>query len=181
MADIANETSIQSAVFQVELGRGKKVVQWVLVALVAIVLGVIYTAKEFRGLEKAEAMDMAQLARNISRGDGFTTYVIRPLSLWQMKNYGANHEQKFAHHPDLYNPPLYPLALAGIFRLLPKGAFVFGRNDMVYAPERWVILPFNQLCLLLSLALAFIWAKELFDRRVAVTAGVLLLFSNTLW
>lgn len=180
MADV-NESSIQSAVFQVELGRGKRVVQWILVVLVAIVLGVIYTAKEFRGLEKAEAMDMAQLARNISRGDGFTTYVIRPLSLWHLKEYGPNHDQKFDKHPDLYNPPLYPVVLAGLFKLLPEKVFEFGRNEMVYAPERWVILPFNQVCLLLCLFLAYIWAKELFDRRVAITVGLLLLFSNTLW
>jgi 4-amino-4-deoxy-L-arabinose transferase-like glycosyltransferase len=178
---MADENTVQQAVFQVELGRGRRVVQWLLVGLVAVVLAVLYTASEFRGLEKAEAMDMAQLARNIARGEGFTTYVIRPLSLWHLKEYSAKHDPKFGQHPDIYNPPLYPLVLAGLFKLVPEKVFEFGTSEIVYAPERWVILPFNQVCLLLCVLLAYLWAKELFDRRVAVTAGLLLLFSNTLW
>ena len=81
---MATEDTIQSAVFHIELGRGKRVLQWVLVVLAAIALSLVYTAGQFRGLERREAMDMAQLARNVARGKGFTTYVIRPLSLWQL-------------------------------------------------------------------------------------------------
>jgi 4-amino-4-deoxy-L-arabinose transferase-like glycosyltransferase len=179
---MADESSVQSAVFNIELGRGKRVLQWLLVVLVAIALSLVYTAGQFRGLDRREAMDMAQLARNISQGKGFTTYVIRPLSLWQLKTYRDDHEQRFMEHPDLVNPPLYPLVLAGLFKLLPNSVFDFNpTKDQIYAPERWVMVPFNQLCLLGSLLLAYFWAKQIFDSRVAVTAGLLLLFSDTLW
>ena len=68
----SSETSIQSAVFQLEMGRGKKVIQWAALVLLAAVLSPIYTASQFRnGLGKREAIDMAQLARNIARGEGF--------------------------------------------------------------------------------------------------------------
>ena len=179
---MADESSIQSAVFNIELGRGKRVLQWLLVVLVAIALSLVYTAGQFRGLDRREAIDMAQLARNIAHGKGFTTYVIRPLSLWQLKTYRDDHEQYFMEHPDLVNPPLYPLVLAGLFKLLPNSVFDFKvPGEQIYAPERWVIVPFNQLCLLLSLLLVYRWSKQLFDNRVAVTAGLLLLFSDTLW
>ena len=179
---MADESSVQSAVFNIELGRGKRVLQWVMVVLVAIGLSLVYTAQQFRGLNRREAMDMAQLARNISRGKGFTTYVIRPLSLWQLKTYRDDHDQRFMEHPDLVNPPLYPLVLAGMFKLLPASVFDFKpTKDQIYTPERWVMVPFNQICLLLSLLLVYSWAKQLFDNRVAVTAGLLLLFSDTLW
>jgi hypothetical protein len=178
---MAHEEQVQSAVWHVELGRGKKVVLWVLTVLVAIALSLVYTALQFRGLEHREAMDMAQLARNISRGQGFTTYVIRPLSLWQLKESAPDHKQRLMDHPDLINPPLYPLVLAGLFKLLPAEKFAMPTDDRVFVPERWVIVPFAQICLLLSILLVYLWAKQLFDARVAVTAGLLLLFSDTLW
>lgn len=177
------ESSIQTALFQIEMGRGKKVIQWVLVVLLAATLSLIYTAGQFRGLNKRESMDMAQLARNIARGEGYTTGVIRPLGIWALQQHGwANNDPRLTQqHPDLYNPPLYPVVLAGLFKLLPQKIFKYDIVDRVYPPERWVILPFNQLCLLASVLVVFLWGKRLFDRRVALMAALLMLFSDTLW
>ena len=177
---MASEQSLQTAVWHLELGRGKVVLQWALVVLVAIALSLVYTANQFRGLEKREAMDAAQLARNLARGEGFTTSIIRPVALWHLKTYRPDHDPHFDHHPDTYNPPLYPLALAALFRLMPN-VFEVNLGDQLYPPERWVIVPLNQLCLFLSLLLVFFWARRLFDRRVAIMAGMLLLLSDTLW
>jgi len=175
------DQTVQNAVFQIELGRGKVVLWWVVAVLGAVALAIWYTASEFRGLEKREAQDLAQLARNISRGEGFTTSVIRPISLWHLKTYRDDHQPHFDPHPDIYNPPLYPLVLSGIFRLAGDKVFQARLQDQVYAPEQWLIVPFNQVCLLASLLLVYFWAKQLFDQRIAVTAGLLLLFSDTLW
>ncbi len=182
------ESAIQAAVWHVELGRGKIVVYWILLVLLALSLSLVYTASEFRGLEKREAMDQAQLARNLATGRGFTTYFIRPLSFWKLSRKSgwdirerAVRERLAFNHPDLINPPLYPAALAGLFRLLPETVFNSSISDRIYAPERWVILPFNQVCLLVTLVLVYVWARQLFDHRVAVTAGLLLLLSDILW
>ncbi len=184
----APESSVQSAVFQIEMGRGKKVIQWVALALLAAVLSPIYTAGQFRnGLAKREAMDMAQLARNIARGEGFTTHVIRPLSLWQLEQNGWDIQNKdtrdrlINRHPDISNPPLYPFVLAQIFKILPKSVFKYNEADHIFPAERWGILPFNQLCLLATILITYLWAKRLFDARVAAMVGWLLLFSDTLW
>jgi hypothetical protein len=152
-----------------------------MIVLAAAALSLVYTASQFRGFEKRESMDVAQLARNLARGQGYNTYVIRPLSLWQLKQFGPGHEQRLMNHPDLSNPPLYPMILATLFKALPASVFDFKENDRIYAPERWVILPFDQICLLLSVLLVYLWAKQLLDHRVAMTAGLLLLFSDTLW
>jgi hypothetical protein len=177
------ETTIQTALFQIEMGRGKRVIQWALLVLLAAVLSLIYSAGQFRGLNKRESMDMAQLARNIARGQGYTTYVIRPLSMWALERHGwaKNDPRLTEQHPDLWNPPLYPFVLAGLFKMLPPTAFKYDVADRVYPPERWVILPFDQLCLLACVLIVYLWAKRLFDRRVAVMAAVLMLFSDTLW
>jgi 4-amino-4-deoxy-L-arabinose transferase-like glycosyltransferase len=183
MAQAGGETTIQTALFQIEMGRGKKVIQWALFVLLAAVLSLVYTAGQFRGLNKRESMDMAQLARNISRGEGFTTHMIRPLSIWTLEQHGwpKTDPRLTQQHPDLYNPPLYPIVLAGLFKLLPTSIFKYDMADRIYPPERWVILPFNQLCLFACVLIVFLWAKRLFDRRVAIMAAVLMLFSDTLW
>jgi hypothetical protein len=177
------ESTIQTALFQIEMGRGKKAIQWALIVLLAATLSLVYTAGQFRGLNKRESMDMAQLARNIARGDGYTTSVIRPLGLWALQQHGwVNTDPRLTQkHPDLYNPPLYPFVLAGLFKMLPSTIFKYDAADRIYPPERWVILPFNQLCLLACVLIVFLWAQRLFDRRVAVMAAVLMLFSDTLW
>ncbi len=184
----APESSVQSAVFQIEMGRGKKVIQWVALVLLAAVLSPIYTASQFRnGLAKREAMDMAQLARNIARGEGFTTHVIRPLSLWQLEQNGWDIQNKdtrnrlINQHPDIANPPLYPFVLAQVFKILPKSVFKYNEADHIFPAERWGILPFNQLCLLATMLITYLWAKRLFDARVAAMVGWLMLFSDTLW
>ncbi|HUJ09445.1 MAG TPA: glycosyltransferase family 39 protein [Verrucomicrobiae bacterium] len=200
------ESTIQTALFQIEMGRGKKVIQWALLVLLAATLSLIYTASQFRGLDKRESMDMAQLARNIARGQGYTTSMIRPLGIWALQTRWAKVDQNLSernpdlynspgqkrmreerakgltrNHPDLYNPPLYPAVLAGLFKLLPDKIFKYDVADRIYPPERWVILPFDQLCLLVCVLIVFLWGKRLFDRRVAVMAAVLMLFSDTLW
>lgn len=178
---MASENTIQTAVWQIELGRGKVAVYWILLVLLALSLALVYTASEFRGLDKREAMDQAQLARNLARGEGFTTKVIRPLSLWHLKNFSSDKDSRLLNHPDLANAPLYPLVLSGLFRLLPTRVFDVGTEERIYAPERWVILPFNQICLLLCLVLVYFWARSLFDHKIALTAALLLLFTDVLW
>jgi len=175
------ESSVQAAVWHLEIGHGKRILQWTAVVFLALVWGLVYTGTQFNWLEKREAMDMAQLARNIARGQGYTTYVIRPLSLWHMKTYRSDHDMRFMNHPDLYNPPLYPVVLAGLFKLMPSSMLQLKQTDNIFPAERWVIVGFDQLCFLLTLWLAYVWAKQLFDRRIAITASVLLLFTDSLW
>lgn len=177
----AEDIKVQKAVWAIDIGAGRWCILWSGALLLAIALSLLYTSHQFRGLERGEAMDMAQLARNIARGQGFTTYVIRPFSLWQLQTHARDHHPRIMDHPDLYNPPLYPLVLAALFRLMPNSFYEYKPTDMVFKPERWVILPFNQLCLLASILLVYLWARRLFDQRVAITAGLLLLFSDTLW
>lgn len=175
------DVNVQKAVWQIDLGRGKRFVQWGAALLLAVTLSLVYTSNQFRGLERAEAMDMAQLARNIARGQGYTTYVIRPLSLWHLSQYNRDHQPRLMNHPDLVNPPLYPLALAALFKAIPSSVFDYKMTDPIFKPERWLIVPFNQLCMLAGLLLVYFWARRLFDERVAVTAAFVLLFSDTVW
>ena len=117
--------SLQSLVFKFETmwnGRGWRIG---LGGLFVLLLGVGYNWRAFHNLNNAEAMDAAQLGRNLAQGRGYTTQFIRPFSIYliQERNQSrtgkstaalaADPAQLRGPHPDLANPPVYPVVLAG--------------------------------------------------------------------
>jgi hypothetical protein len=118
------------------------------IALAALFVYLVYGGAHIRELGDANALDYAQIARHLARGEGFTTSFIRPLSLAQVQN--------ISHHPDLSYPPLHPLWMSLFFRL-------GGANHRMAAWSCGV--PY-----LLSLPLVYLLGVRLFDRRVALLA-----------
>jgi len=90
-----------------------KILLWV-VATIAIFF--VFFAVRFNGLAEIDAMDHAQVARNVARGQGFTTQLIRPQSLLSAP--------AITHHPELTSPPLHIIVLSAMFKL-------FGTSDKV--------------------------------------------------
>jgi hypothetical protein len=106
---------------------------------------------QFRGLTAPETMDAAQVGRQISEGQGFTTKLVRPLSLATVPR---------AHrHPELYNAPVYPLLLGVAFNLL--------------GPEDRTVALVSSAFGLLSVILAYLLASRLLDRRAGWLAATL--------
>jgi hypothetical protein len=120
---------IQRLIHLLEVGAGARYLRYLSLALAVFTLAFLYDIREYRNLATPEAMDAAQLARNISEGNGYTTLFIRPFSLYlvQRHNQGkstlslTNADYDFARvktaHPDLANPPVYPLMLAGLMKV----------------------------------------------------------------
>ena len=99
-----------------------------------------YAATQFTGLCHPEAMDQAQVARNLSRGDGFTTRFIRPLSMWRLANRSASRNAMLNQHPDIVNPPAYPALLAAFFYVVEKGGLKSDsavESDNEQVPSGW--------------------------------------------
>jgi hypothetical protein len=192
--------TIQEIIHFIEVGAGKRLFRFVLPVLAVLGLAFLYDIRAYRNFSTTEAMDSAQLARNIAQGKGYTTLFIRPLSLYlvQQKNQGKampsspnappDYAQVKTAHPDLANPPVYPLALAGLMKILPfhftvnaKGGFwtnngIFWR----YQPD-FLIAVFNELLLVVVAVAAFFIAKKIFDARVAWLSFVLILGCELLW
>jgi len=145
-------------------------------------------------------MDTAQLARNIADGKGYTTSFIRPLSLYLVQRNtearqagapvraGADFAQIQAPHPDLANPPVYPVMLAGLMKVLPfhfdvetmKKFWSDGGRFQRYQPE-FLIAVFNEILLLVVMALTFLLARKLFDPAAAWLSALLVLGCALLW
>jgi hypothetical protein len=153
-----------------------------------------------RNMAAPSAMDEAQLARNLSLGRGYTTEFIRPLSIYLVKQQHHDASDKDparlnTGHPDISNPPVYPLVLAGAMKVLPfhydaglKGQFWSipdskapgGRRGIRYQPD-FMITFFNQFLFFATVGLVFFWARRLFDFSVAALSAVLLLTGEVLW
>src|SRR5687767_5519726 len=97
---------LQEFIHKFEEGEGVKYIKRFLLLMALVGLAAVYDFREFRGFSNPEAMDAAQLGRNIAKGEGFTTKFIRPFSikLLQIKN-GENHNSLTNAHPDLMNAP----------------------------------------------------------------------------
>jgi hypothetical protein len=168
--------------------------------LAILTLMVVYDLRAYRNFATPEAMDAAQLARNIAEGRGYTTLFIRPFSLYLVQSHnraksagplasaGTDFAQIKTAHPDLANPPMYPVVLAGLMKVLPFHYPLNLKNDFWsnagnfqrYQPD-FLIAVFNELLLLAVAALTFFLARKLFDAGVARFSAVLVVGCELLW
>src|SRR5688572_12922154 len=72
----------QDIIHKLELGRGYRVLKFGVGIVAVVALAAFYNMAAFQNFSTAEAMDAAQVARNVSEGKGFTTDLVRPLSLY---------------------------------------------------------------------------------------------------
>jgi len=119
-----------------------------LIAVAALFIYLVYHSARAGDILDPAAMDYAQVARNIAHGEGFTTSIVRPMSLARVQN--------ISHHPDLYHAPLHPLWMSLFFRM-------GGATPQMAA---WAC----GAAYLLSLPLVFYLGLKLFGRRVALLA-----------
>jgi hypothetical protein len=192
-------TFLQGLIHKLE-GGGARYVKWLALILGFVALLIWYDVHCARNMAAPTAMDAAQLGRNIAMGRGYTTECIRPLSIYLIKkqNHVAGDKDPArlnGNHPDISNPPVYPIVLAGLMKVLPfrydtalKGPFWStpdskapgGRRGIRYQPD-FLITFFNQFLFVIVTALVFLWARRLFDLPVARLSAVILLGTEVLW
>ena len=191
---------IQNLIHKLEAGAGPRFFRVTALLLAVLALVLRYDVHAYRNLATPEGMDTAQLARNISEGRGYTTLFVRPLSLYLVQKHNeagapvalTNANFDFAHvktaHPDLANPPVYPILLAGLMKILPfhygmdlKGAFWSDNGRFSRYQPDFLIAVFNQLLLVAAIVLTFFLARKLFDSGVAWLSAILMIGCELLW
>lgn len=204
---------LQELIYRLEEGGGKRWVGIGAACLAALLVTLSFNWLCFRNLGTQEAMDSAQLARNIAQGQGFTTLFIRPLSMRLLQSKAARNSlpgvpwdtadpSHLKMHPDISNPPVYPLILAALMKVLPfdyavdmthrfwsspAPAPIGGQTTTSqsrvfkrYQPD-FLISAFNQVLFLTVATVCFFLARRLFDVRTAVFSTVLLAGTDLLW
>lgn len=170
----------QELIHWLEQGAGAHWLRRAALLLGAIILTTVFSWKQFHGLPNEFVLQQGDMARQIAKGEGFTTLVNYPQTYALMKTRGQPFSEKRLY-PDLYHAPLYALTMAGLFAALPNSVWEHKPSP----PDGW--LP-DYLVLLLNLALFWlaIWlvwrlAMVLFDERVAWLASLGTVLSVSLW
>ncbi len=133
----------------------------------------------FRGLRSAAGMEQAQLAREVARGNGWTTKCVRPAVWKQLLDHKP--DTGLAAVPDTTTPPLPALLLAPLFKLAESSwLFQPARDGVVYLLDR-IAAAVGGIFMLLLLLNVHGLARTLFDEKVAVVTAVAAGFCDPLW
>jgi hypothetical protein len=184
--------SLQEWVHWLEVGAGGR---WV--ARGAVVLGVVLLSlrvgyTQFHGPLTETTLAQAVVGRQLADGKGFTTLVNYPQTAAWLKaravTSGAAEAYRFdpaKAFPELHQPPLYSLAIAGALKLFP-GKWRTTLFDTVPKPPDgfradYVLLVLNIVLLWLAAWLTLVIGRRLFDERVGTVAMLGLLLSSAIW
>ena len=129
-----------------ELGAGSRVIRNIFILLSFLVLVLVYDFRSYKNFASEEAMETAQIGKNLAEGKGYTTYSIRPLSfalIREHKNLTDKNaiSQLLLNHPDIQNAPMYPMLLAAMLKLNPVHTQldVYSEDYFTrYMPEMWI-------------------------------------------
>jgi len=173
---------VQDLMHGFQAGAGARVARLLVVLVVVIAIGALYDSLVFRNFSNREAMDMAQLGRNLADGKGYNTFFVRPFSMFLVQNHRADHAPLLKTvHPDLANPPVYPYLLAGVFKLIPSVFFQMPEKGFTIFVPDMVIALLNQILLLVAGLLLFLLAARLFDATTAWITSIVFVGSETIW
>jgi hypothetical protein len=168
---------IQRAVHALEHGGMAVWIKRALAVVVVAGLAVFYLIHEFRGLATSQAMDQAQIGRNIASGQGWRTDVSRPRAVGQLQVRGKNPAERV--WIDTYHAPLPPLVNAVVLRLV-KGKWKMTPREIIYAGDKAIAAAAIML-FLAALVVLYLTAARLFDARLALLGTGLVLVSDMMW
>lgn len=172
---------LQEWIHHFEVGAGARILRITAAVLGFCALACLYDVLDWQSFSSEEAMETAQLARNIADGKGFVTQSVRPLALSLLRQHSAAGAAADIFHqatPDVTTPPVYPYLLAAAMKVLPMR--YNEAQEWSYQPEHW-IAAFNQVIFVLALVILYRVARRLFDNRVGWLSVVLFGGTNLLW
>lgn len=198
---MATETSIQQFVHRLEEGgwvRRLKVLVLLSALAFLVYLNFFKEGSGFKGLSNEKSIEQAQIAREVARGNGFSTKLIRPAAIRQYER--AMGSFPLEKTPDTYHAPLHPWINGLVFKMMDatsEGLKALSKTPdsfllrytfentmtsklIVYSYDR--IIAFVQVIFfLLAVLLFYFTARRLFDDRLAVLGVGLVLLCQKNW
>ena len=173
---MAIETNIQTFLHAFDQGRASLWIRRVIVAVLMVLIAVMWFAFKFNGFSVPEAMDQAQIGRQLATGQGYTTLYARPLAM----HLGLARTGSISLPlPEVSQAPLGPLINAAVFRLTGMD-FAFSPGEAVSPAER-MITAAGFLFFAGALVLSYLLARRLFDPPLALLGIGLILVTDLLW
>ena len=173
------ETRLQTLIHSVEQGRGAVLLRGFIALMVVLAVALVFLGWRFRGFSIPEAMDQAQVAREVARGHGWSTQMIRPLALWEFESNNLPlPKQQF---PDTFNAPLPPLVNSVAVKLAGDKIEFKPKGREYIAPVERFIVALAMLCFLASVGVEYLLLRRLFDARLAFWASGATLLCDLCW
>lgn len=173
---------LQEWIHRFEEGAGARYVRWTVSIFAFVLVAVLYNSFCFRNFANPEAMDTAQLARNIAQGKGYVTDYVRPISMYLASAQTTNQSPLLKEgHRDISNAPLYPLLLTPLMYFIPPPEDLLSlKSFTAYQADLFVAL-LNQALLGIATFLVFSLAKGWFGRSTAWLCAILFVLTELYW
>ncbi|NNC90636.1 MAG: hypothetical protein HKN82_19435 [Akkermansiaceae bacterium] len=146
-------------------------------------LALLYLLVFFRGISEPQGMDQAQIAREIARGNGPRTKVLRPVAIWQNQQASGGQATLEEASYDTYHAPLNPLFLAAVFKAVgaeESAAWRMADSETVYKLDR-VVAAASVICFLMAIGVNYLLIARLFDNKIAGVTALLMLLCDLNW
>ncbi len=139
----------------------------------------------FRGLSSARGMEQAQIGREIARGNGFSTKMIRPITLWQMSTLEQeeNKAASWQKFPETYHAPLNPCVYAAVLKAADGGneqRWKMSPKSNIYQLDR-IIAGACVIFFIVAMGVNYLLIARIFDTTIASAVAVLMLFCELMW
>jgi hypothetical protein len=170
------ETNLQWFVHTLEQGF---LAVWLRRLLIFAAIGAVaalWFLVRFNGFSDPDAMDQAQIGRQLATGQGYTTLYARPLAMHLIL---ARTGQLPSPIPEISQAPLGP-ALNALILQLSGMNFAFGPGDVISPAERAIALG-GFVFFALSLPLVYLLGRRLFDPRLGLLGAGLIMVSDLFW
>ncbi len=151
-----------------------------LLVLLILTLGNIFVL--FSGLNSPQGIDQAQISREIARGNGFTTKMIRPVAYYQATT-AQGGAVPFVGFPDTYHSPLNPLLNAAVLKLVgadDSDRWQMSTSELIFPLDR-VIATVSVLFFLMAIGVNYLLISRIFDPKIAGVCAILMLFCSAFW
>ncbi len=159
-----------------------KIIRRAIFFVILVGLAAVSIFFNFKGLSSPRGMEQAQIGREIARGNGYSTKVIRPVALWQMND--ANKEMPSLENlPDTYHAPLNPCVYAAVLKATDAGdnkRWRMPQKSNIYQLDR-VIAATCVIFFLISIGINYLLVSRIFDTTIGSVTAILMLFCELMW
>ncbi|MCK5849385.1 MAG: glycosyltransferase family 39 protein [Kiritimatiellae bacterium] len=169
------ENSIQDLINSFDHGTGARITRGFILLFIAVVIFAIYIHSQSPGLKNRNAMEQAQIARNLATGNGFTTQCIRPTDMQYF-----NKDSGIC--PVTRHAPLYPLLLSTVLKTIKpptkmETSFLHSRLS-VFAADQQAVIPLTIIISIATGLIIFLMGCRLFNTRTGLVASILYLLTE---
>jgi len=173
---VSIESNTQWLVHSLEQGPGWRWLNRVLVAVIISAVAILWLLVKFNGFNTPEAMDQAQIGRQIATGQGYTTIYARPLAMRLMLDSTGKCPDPL---PDVSQPPLGPLINAAVFKIAGTD-FTFPAGETV-SPGEHAITTAAFVFLAGALLFGYLLLRRLFNPAIAAVATGMVAGTDLVW